>query len=418
MEAMAKGRLLIRLAVVAALGLAAVSAVSRPLADRPPTSLPPASVGSATIQPVEPAVLVGDGSLRDKLDWNNVSVRDGKYVAALNGGGKAILTLDPAIQRAAEEVLERAKAPLGAIVVTDISGQVLAFAGRRNQSPAKAKDFTLPGAVWAPAASVFKIVTSAALLSQGVSPDSKVCFHGGLRSVDPDHLIDNPARDRRCESLKFGLAHSQNAIIAKLSNRHLSKVQLRDFAKRFGFDEPLPCAAASDASTCSIPAEPLELARTAAGFWNSELSALGGSIIANTVASGGLLVAPRVVSEVVHPDGSKQPVVSATPRRVLKKGVAANLAGMMEHAVAKGTGRKGFYNRRGRPYLQQSVAGKTGSLSRNEPTYLGYSWFVGFAPVDKPKYVISVVLGNPMKWHLKGHTAARLVLQRTFSASR
>ncbi|MBT8493078.1 MAG: penicillin-binding protein, partial [Deltaproteobacteria bacterium] len=103
------------------------------------------------------------------------------------------------------------------------------------------------------------------------------------------------------------------------------------------------------------------------------------------------------------------------PRRVIDKKVAGDLANMMERAVSRGTARKGFHNRRGKPYLGQiKVAGKTGSLSTDDP-YTAYSWFVGFAPVDKPQYVISVLLGNPMKWHLKGHTAARLVLQKAFS---
>src|SRR5690606_22430340 len=105
--------------------------------------------------------------------------------------GKAVLTLDPKLQRAAEDVLARAKAPLGAIVVTGLDGRVLAYAGLRGET-APERDLTLPAKVWAPAASIFKIVTSAALLSKGVEPTTKVCYHGGLRSVDPDHLVDNP----------------------------------------------------------------------------------------------------------------------------------------------------------------------------------------------------------------------------------
>jgi len=44
--------------------------------------------------------------------------------------------------------------------------------------------------------------------------------------------------------------------------------------------------------------------------------------------------------------------------------------------------------------------------------YLQYSWFVGFAPADAPKVTIAVLLGNGELWHLKAHTAARMVLER------
>ena len=34
-----------------------------------------------------------------------------------------------------------------------------------------------------------------------------------------------------------------------------------------------------------------------------------------------------------------------------------------------------------------------------------HSWFVGFAPADKPEIVVAVLFGNPESWHLRGHEA-------------
>jgi cell division protein FtsI/penicillin-binding protein 2 len=98
----------------------------------------------------------------------------------------------------------------------------------------------------------------------------------------------------------------------------------------------------------------------------------------------------------------------------LTEGTARKVADMMAGTVRYGTAYKGFHDGRGRGFLSGTkVAGKTGSLTRDTP-YLSYSWFVGFAPADKPELVISVVLGNPPKCHLKAHTAARLVLESIF----
>jgi cell division protein FtsI/penicillin-binding protein 2 len=57
-----------------------------------------------------------------------------------------------------------------------------------------------------------------------------------------------------------------------------------------------------------------------------------------------------------------------------------------------------------------TVAGKTGTLTSLEPFYMEYSWFVGYAPVEKPEIIVSVVLGNPENWHLKGQSAARRLI--------
>jgi peptidoglycan glycosyltransferase len=61
------------------------------------------------------------------------------------------------------------------------------------------------------------------------------------------------------------------------------------------------------------------------------------------------------------------------------------------------------------------VAGKTGTLTRTEPFYMEHSWFVGFAPAENPQIIVSVVLGNPENWHLRGHEAARRLIDRAIA---
>ncbi|MBT8492963.1 MAG: hypothetical protein KJO07_07865, partial [Deltaproteobacteria bacterium] len=305
-------------AVAVAGGLAAVVGLASRASGSPEkTRVKTAAIAKVATAPEPPSVLIGDASLQGKLIIDKLEREGDKLVAPLDGGGKAILTLDPWLQEAAEDVLERAKAPLGAIVVTSVDGRVLAFAGRRNRKPIKKRDFSLPAKVWAPAASVFKIVTSAALLAKGVAPTTKVCYRGGIRSVDAHHLQYEPKRDRACETFSFGLAKSQNAIIAFLSNRHLDKKFLRRFANRFGFEKGIPFALDTEPSSCQLPDKPLEFARTCAGFWNSTLSPLGGSMLANVVATRGLQVLPRIVAEVHREDGTVLPVVGPAPRRVI-----------------------------------------------------------------------------------------------------
>ncbi len=359
----------------------------------------------------------GDAFLRGHLDLGRARVRHGRYEISLEGGRRAVLTLDPRIQREAERVLARAKAPMGAIVVMATDGRLLALAGRRHSAPSKSAH-ELALSTWAPAASIFKIVTATALMEAGVRPNHKVCFHGGFRSVVKSNLSDS-RRDRRCEDLAFGFARSQNAIFAKLAHRHLQPDALRDTARSLGFDAAPHFALEADASSCDIPEAPLPFARVSAGFWHSKLSCLGGALLANTVAAGGLKVTPRIVDRIIDRSGKVTQIAPIAPTRAMTAKVAAALGKVMVGTTEAGTARKAFKDRRGRRFLGElSVAGKTGTLSRRTGSYLQYSWFVGFAPAAAPEISISVLLGNPQRWHLKAHTAARLVLSKAFSGRR
>jgi peptidoglycan glycosyltransferase len=361
---------------------------------------------------------VGDASLHGKLDLRRATLEDGHYVVPLDGGRRAVLTLDPAVQKAAETALARAKVPQGAIVVMAVDGRVLALAGHRDGDrgalPRFGHHLDMANSAWAPAASIFKIVTAAALVAAGLGPETRVCYHGGLRSVDPSHLTDDRARDTTCGNLTEGISKSQNAIIAKLAHRHLEPGALRTMARAFGFDDALSFALDVEHGRTQIPGGALDFARVAAGFWNTELSPLGGALVANTVASGGMAVTPYIVDSVI--DADRRVTITPVPsRRVLDARVARDVARMMIATIDSGTAFKGFHDLERRRFLPQiSVAGKTGTLVRSRPSYLEYSWFVGFAPSDAPTVSISVLLGNPARWHLKAHTAARMVLEAVF----
>ena len=228
------------------------------------------------------------------------------------------------------------------------------------------------------------------------------------------NLVDDKRRDRRCNHLSFAVAKSQNAIIAKLAHRYLRPTGLRAMARAFGFGDSPPFALSVDVGRAEIPEPELAFARVAAGFWQTELSTLGGAMVAATVASGGHSVTPRIVDHVL--DGEYVlDIEPVPPRRVITAKVAREVAKMMIGTTEYGTARKGFHDNKGRPYLPDvEVAGKTGTLTRRSPSYLQYSWFVGFAPADEPEFIVSVLIGNPEKWHLKAHTAARMILQAAY----
>jgi len=114
---------------------------------------------------------------------------------------------------------------------------------------------------------------------------------------------------------------------------------------------------------------------------------------------------------------TRRPVVSPRFQRAIPQAVAQQIGRMMVETTRTGTASRVFRNRRaGSPLDGVEVAGKTGSLSINKPSYLGVSWFVAYAPADHPQVIVAVVLGNAELWWLKAHTAARLVLEKALAS--
>src|SRR6187551_2904919 len=163
-----------------------------------------------------------------------------RYVADLVDGGQAELTLDPRMQQSTEDVMRTFQIPFGAAVVVSVpDGRVLALVGQSAADP-RLGAAELALRPWAPAASVFKVVSAAALVENGVLGSARTCYHGGVSSIVADNLVDLPAIDRRCDTLAFGLGKSQNAIIAKFATRHLTAGDLTRIGRSFGFDEAIP----------------------------------------------------------------------------------------------------------------------------------------------------------------------------------
>ena len=383
------------------------------------------------------AVKRTQGTLAELLDLDKLTLTAAgdHYEAKLKYGRHAVLTLDPTLQAYAEKLLAEARAPRGAIVAMAPDGRILALAGRRSEPPKDDKadkaepaaksdkttkrdkkagregvfDWRLATEVWAPAASVFKLVTASALVAAGVDPGGKVCFHGGLRSVLESNLRDDK-NDSRCESLMYGVAHSNNAILGKLAFQKLEPGALTKFARELGISVRLPGADLTGvAGAVDIPAvRDLNFAQSAAGFSGSQLSAVGGALLAATFADDGEQPVPTLIASI---DG----VAQALPprRRAVTAEVAKAVGKMMEATCELGSAAKSF----GR-HQAIRVAGKTGTLTRTAPFYMEHSWFVGYAPAEQPQIIVSVVLGNPENWHLRGHEAARRLIDRAIDRTK
>jgi cell division protein FtsI/penicillin-binding protein 2 len=259
---------------------------------------------------------------------------------------------------------------------------------------------------------VFKVVSAAALVSEGgLSSQSQACYHGGVSAVLPDNLIDIPRIDRRCDTLAYGLGKSQNAILAKLASRHLTADKLERVGHAFGFESSIPFEIPLEPSHLDVPTDGLEFARTAAGFWHSTLSPMHGALLAAAIANQGTMPAPTLVDRAYDADGRLLPATMPRARSVVSVATAREVGRMMELTTRIGTAKGTFRDKRGHRYLNVEVAGKTGTLSaETDKGYVGYSWFIGYAPADHPTIAFAVALGNHPTWRIKATYVARRIV--------
>jgi len=101
------------------------------------------------------------------------------------------------------------------------------------------------------------------------------------------------------------------------------------------------------------------------------------------------------------------------------RAAAREVGRMMELTTRIGTAKGTFRDKRGRRLLPVEVAGKTGTLSaETDHGYVGYSWFVGYAPADHPAIAFAVVLGNNPNWRIKATYVGRHIVSTYLAATK
>ncbi len=337
---------------------------------------------------------------------------DGVYEEAIEGH-RVIYTLDPELEEEALSVFRRYNVPYGAFVAIEPNtGKVLALAEYSREEP-DLRDFCRRATY--PAASLVKVVTAVAALEGGVAtPSTTIRFEGNPYRLYPRKISTaNAWRENNVSTVAEALGKSNNVVFAKLGLQ-VGTDSLVAALERFGFNRALPFDFALQSSRAAVPAEPYPLARTAAGFGEVYLSPVHAALIAAAVGNGGVMMRPYVVDALEDAKGVR--VYQAAPApllRVTSEEVAQDVGGMMVKTVTSGTSAKVFFRNARKLRNDVGVAGKTGSLTGDDPPGK-YEWFIGFAPADNPKIAVASLIVNHNLWHIKGTYVAQAVMKEFF----
>lgn len=336
----------------------------------------------------------------------------GSRVKAPTNQGTGVLTLDPQLQRDVETLLRQARAPEAAAVVIDVrTGKILAWSSVDGQG----RD--LVSEPYGPPASLFKVVTAAALLENSKARGgTRQCYVGGHRAVHLRDLRQSGAGGATCSSFSSALGYSRNMVMAGLAVRYLESDQLLSMATNLGLNGSVPIDVAVGSGSCRVPSSKEGLARAAAGFGRGKLTPLEAAFMMTVIARDGRRQPIQLIDYIEGADGKR--LAAPPPRdsgRALRASTARQLRNMLEVTVREGTAAKAFRDAQGNRYLgDRSGGGKTGTLSRGKPRRL-FSWYAGYAPNNNPEIAVAVMLANEHRWWRKGNEVARDILRAYFA---
>ena len=323
-----------------------------------------------------------------------------------NTGYNLVLTIDKNIQYMVERELEttfrneRARHAT-VIVMNPNTGEILAMANHPDYDPNKfakypQRYYKNRAVAWDyEPGSTFKTIQTAGAIEEGLlNPQDRYDNHDGF--IDGSTRTPSEWQKSGLLSVEEILVKSNNLGAMKISEL-LGKERFYKYIKKFGFGE---------ATGVDLPGELPGTLRAPKDWSSISLDSLSlGYEIAVTplqmtrafcvIANGGVLYTPYIVREIQTMDGT--PVLEVQPRkvrRVISRKTAQFMRQMLTQVVARGTGKraaaKGY-----------KVAGKTGTAQKFKRASDDYSStslvtsFIGFAPADNPRVVISAIVDEP-----------------------
>jgi cell division protein FtsI/penicillin-binding protein 2 len=291
-------------------------------------------------------------------------------------------SLDTVVQKCGKKLLARYHPKYGAVVALDpATGGVKALISYTREGETPLGNNLYCKSIF-PAASVFKTITAAGAIEKAkVNPESTFALAGRRYTLYKFQLAPNLPYSQDV-SLEDAYSMSINPIFGRIGIYVLGVAGLREYMRKFGFNEPIPFDLDNETPVANetIPDSLLTIAETASGFNRvTRISPLFGALIAAAVAQKGVMPVPTLVDSITVPDSGAMYKVRPRALRIpIKEGTAATLKDLMARVVNRGTARKSFtYARRSSCFNDVEYGGKTGSVDDEK---LGkIDWFIGFA---------------------------------------
>jgi len=328
-------------------------------------------------------------------------------------GNNVTLTADETLCTTAYKALDGKK---GAVVLINYkTGEILAMTSTPGFDPKNIDDADLSDSSsvlvnraiqgrYVPG-SIFKVITLASALENGISPSWSYDCDGNLE-LSGDTITCPSAHGEM--TLEEAFAQSCNCAFAKLGCT-LGASKLVKTAEGTGiFQENMYKDFTLYASKIAIGAgsRQSEIGWAAIGQDKDTVTPLGMCMIAGGIANGGMMKEPRLVKTSGLDMSTLTSALQDT--RIMSSSVAKSLKSMMRTVVEEGTGTRAAVD-------GVTVCGKTGTAevggSRNP-----HAWFIGFVEESEHPLAIAVVVENGGSGGRVAAPIAKKVLEKAINS--
>ena len=258
--------------------------------------------------------------------------------------------------------------------------------------------------------STFKIITTAMALEEGVVDLTDEFYCSGAHNVVG---YNKPIRCHKRNghgmvTYRRGLQQSCNPTLMMVAEA-IGREKFYEYFKAFGYTEK---------TGIDLPGEASSIFHNYSGFHQVELAVYSfGQTFKVTplqqltaicsIANGGYLVTPHMVSAYVNDNGTVlQSFDTEIKRRVISSEVCKTITEVLEEGVATDGGAKNAY------VAGYKIAAKTGTseirdiLNDEGEAYLRVGSCVGYAPADDPQIAMIIVVDQPQCKNVYGSVTA------------
>ena len=212
--------------------------------------------------------------------------------------------------------------------------------------------------------------------------------------------------------LTESLAYSCNTSFANIGVNEIDMDKLHDTAETLLFNKELPfdaCEYNQSEFVMDGSTDRNMIPQTVIGQGDTLITPLHNAMIMQAIANGGVMMRPRLVSEIDNADGVK---LSSTRTRaygtVVDPELTKILVPMLHEVCNYGTAAQNMSDK------EYTVAGKTGTAEYDNNGNCN-SWFVGFSNVENPDIVVSVVVEDYTTYEISGAYVASKILDAYYT---
>ena len=253
--------------------------------------------------------------------------------------------------------------------------------------------------------SVFKVVTAAACLEEGVVTTQDQFHCPGYYVVEDRRIRCHKVGGHGSETFAQGIQNSCNPVFINIGLR-LGVDRFCDYYDRFGLLGNTGVDLPGEASTIMHQRKNIgqvELATMSFGQ-SFQVTPIQMATTFSSIINGGNRVTPHFGKRVLDQDGTVAETFSDKKgKRILSEETSATMRALLESVVSEGGGKNAAVE-------GYRIGGKTATsqtLPRSANKYI--SSFVGFAPADDPQILGMCIIYNPQGVYYGGTIAAPVI---------